>query len=249
MLNRRIALIAIAFVNTTWLVACQEKVLTPTEVQAVQTANSAYKAYERGDCTAVRKLTDPDILEVWEFNEKRHSMLLLQGFCREIEGDISGARDIYRELVLEAPTSFAADDAAERTRILMLIEQDPDYAKWTNDARERIDPKKRKRTPIDRIPVEFPPLAKATGVGGYAIVEFGITQRGNTEDPIIVESKPPFLFDGASLRAVRRWQYMRESSADGRDDRELIRLLFTSDGSHDSVDSVNDDSAEPSDPQ
>lgn len=245
MLNRRIALIAIVFVST-WFVACQEKVLTPTEVQAVQTANSAYKAYERGDCTTVRKLTDPDILELWEFNEKRHSMLLLQGFCREIEGDISGARDIYRELVLEAPTSFAADDAAERTRILMLIEQDPDYAKWTNDARERIHTEKRKRTPIDRIPVEFPPLAKVTGVEGYAIVEFGITQRGNTADPIVVESNPPFLFDGASLRAVRRWQYMRESSVDGGDDRELIRLLFTPDGSQDSVD---DDSAEPSGPQ
>jgi TonB family protein len=248
MLNRRIALIAIAFVST-WLAACQGKVLTPTEVQAVQTASNAYKAYERGDCTTVRKLTDPDILEVWEFNEKRHSMLLLQGFCREIEGDISGARDIYREVVLEASTSFAADDAAERTRILMLMEQDPDYAERTKGARERIHTGKRKRTPIDRIPVEFPPLAKATGVEGYAIVEFGITQRGNTEDPIIVESNPPFLFDGASLRAVRRWQYMRESSVDGSDDRELIRLLFTSDGSQDSVDSVDDDSAEPSDPQ
>jgi hypothetical protein len=157
MLNRRIAPIAIALLSVS-LVACQSKVLSPTELQAVQTASEAYLAYEREDCATVRRLTDPDALEVWEFNEKRHSMLLLQGFCREIAGDITGAREIYRELTVEAPTSFAADDAAERTRILTLIELDPDYAKWTNDARERIDTEKRKRTPIDRVPVEFPPL-------------------------------------------------------------------------------------------
>jgi TonB family protein len=229
LLDRRNTLIAIAS-SSVLLAACQTGDIASTELQAVQTASDTYLAYERGDCTTVRRLADPDALEYWTFNEMRHSMLLLQGFCRELEDDISGARDIYRALVLEAPTSFAADDAAERTRILKLIDEDPDYARWARDARERVDPGKRRRTPVERVPAEFPPLAKATGIDGYAIVEFGITQRGETENPVVVESSPPFLFDGASLRAVRRWQYLRETPT-GPDDRQLIRILFKPDRS------------------
>lgn len=233
MLNRRAALITIALASAL-LTACQAKILTPTELEAVQTSADTYLAYERGDCRTVRTLADPDKLDVWAYNEMRHSMLLLQGFCREIDGDIKGARDIYRQLVLEAPNSFASDDAVERTRVLKLIENDPDYDRWVRTARERIDLEKPWRTPVERVPAEFPPLAQAAGIDGYAIVEFGITQRGDTDNPIIVESSPPLLFDGTTLRAVRRWQYVRNPSI-SKDDRQLIRILFRQDGSRDST--------------
>jgi len=230
MLNRRVAIIIA--LGSALLAACQPKILTPTELEAVQTTSDSYLAFERGDCQTVRNLTDPDQLDIWASNEMRHSMLLLHGFCREIEGDSEGARDIYRQLILEAPRSFASGDAVERTRVLKLIENDIDYERRIRTARERIDPEKPRRTPIDRVPAEFPPLAKATGIDGYAIVEFSITQSGNTEDPIVVESHPPLLFDGSAIRAVRRWQYMREPSTRD-DDRQLIRILFRRDGERD----------------
>lgn len=211
------------------LSACRTPASAPTSLDATRTSSDSYLAYQRGDCLTVQKLTDPAGLRVWAHDEMRHSTLLLQGFCREIEGDIQGAREIYRQLAREAPGSFASDDAAERTRILKIIEKDPDYLQWVDDARERAHSDKPRRTPVDRIPVEFPPLAKAIGIDGYAIVEFEITRRGNTENPVVVESDPPLLFDGAVLRAVRRWQYEREPST-SEPDRQLIRILFRPDG-------------------
>jgi TonB family protein len=251
MQNRPVTLIAILPL-VSLLSACQTAEPTPTELEGARTASDAYLAYARGDCVTARTLSDPETLELWPFNEMRHSMLLIQGFCREQDGEVEGARDIYRSLVLEAPTSFAADDAAERTRVLKLMEQDPEFAERIRRAKDHVDPDKPRRTPIDRVPVEFPPLAKATRVDGYVVVEFAITQRGTTEDPFVVDSRPPYLFDGAALRAVRQWQYMREGSDDD-DNQQLIRILFKQDDSEeagsDDSDAPGDDSAAAVDPQ
>jgi TonB family protein len=243
MLYRRVKIIAVAL-GGALLAACQPKVLTPTEFESVQTASDAYLAYEQGDCTTVRELTDPAQLEVWAFNEMRHSMLLLGGFCREIDGDTKGARDIYRQLVLEAPNSFASEDAVERTRILKIMAQDPDYARQILSAPERLDLDKPKREPIDRVSAEFPPLARATRIDGYAIVEFRITRRGDTENPIVVESSPPLLFDGTAIRAVRRWHYMPKTSS-SNDDQQVIRILFKGDAPPDSQDEEETDLSAP----
>lgn len=227
-LNRTTALFMLGL-STMLLASCQPKVMMPTEIESAQTANDAYLAYERGDCNTVRQLTDPDSLEAWPFNEMRHSMLLLRGFCLEIGDDVDGARETYHELILEAPNSFASDDAAERIRVLKLIEDDPNFVDWTRAAKDRAKADAPQRTPIDRVPVEFPPLAKATGIDGYAVIEYGITGRGDIDNPVVVESNPPFLFDGVSLRAVRRWQYARSRSA-GAISRHLIRIVFKRDG-------------------
>jgi TonB family protein len=228
MLNRSIIVLSLA-AGCLELAACQAKILPPQELQAVETATAAYHAYEQSDCATVKRLADADALDVWAFNEMRHSMKLLYAFCREIDGDLETAQAVYRKLLIEAPNSFAANDAAERIRVLKVTANDPSYALWTASAHDRMDLTKLNRTPIDRVPVQFPPLAKATGIKGYAIVEFGVTKRGGTENPVVVDSNPPLIFDGASVRAVRRWQYMRETQVDANS-RQLIRLLFIPDG-------------------
>jgi TonB family protein len=236
MLNRWILVFAIALGSIS-LAGCRPQALTPTDVHAVDTAKSAYRAFADGDCETVETLTNEDSLEPWEFNEMRHSMMLLGAFCDEIDGDIDAARDIYRRLVVEAPSSFAADDAAERIRVLKDSEADPTYARRGEAARDRIDPSKPGRTAIDRVPVKFPPLAGAAGIEGYSIVEFGVTKEGETENPVVVDASPPLIFDGASIRAIRRWQYRRESTIDP-DHRQLIRLLFQPDGQTDLVETT-----------
>ncbi len=211
------------------IAACTPKFLTPSEIEAVETATNAYRAYAGRDCATVGRLTEEDALDVWEFNEVRHSMQLLRGFCHEIEGDIGEARNVYRRLVVEAPNSFAADDAAERIRVLRISEADPDYVLWMAAASHRINRSRPRRTPINRTAVQFPPLARVIGVEGFTIVEFGVTRRGETENPVVVDSSPPLLFDGASIRAIRRWKYQRASNSDPND-RQLIRLLFKPNG-------------------
>jgi TonB family protein len=238
MLNRWILVFAIALGSIS-LAACRPQALTPSNVQSVETAKSAYRAFAEGDCQAVETLTNENSLEPWEFNEMRHSMLLLGGFCDELDGDIDAARDIYRRLVVEAPSSFAADDAAERIRVLKISEADPTYARRKEAARDRIDPSKSNRRAIDRVPVKFPPLAGIAGIEGYSIVEFGVTKKGETENPLVVDSSPPLVFDGASIRAIRRWQFMRASNADP-EHRQLIRLLFQPGGQTDSVETTEE---------
>jgi len=233
--HRHVAAVAFIALIALLVSACRSTAPPPSELEGAQTASDAYLAYERGDCVTARRLSDPEVLESWPFNEMRHSVLLIQGFCREIDGDVDGAREIYRRLVLDAPTSFASDDAAERTRILKLIEDDPGYSSRVLEVKEGANPDRPRRTPIDRVPAQFPPLAKATGVEGYVVIDFDVTQRGTTEDPLVVDSHPPFLFDGAALRAVRQWQYMREGSADG-DSRQLIRIVFRPETEDDSAD-------------
>ena len=189
-LNRAVALFLLGF---GWfsLVACRPQALTPTELQAALTATSAYQAYQDNDCTTVDTLTEGNLLDVWKLNEMRHSMLLLQGFCRELEGDIRSARSVYRRLVVEAPASFASKDAEERLRILSLSESNPTYVPWTKAARDRIDRKRPDRNPIDRVRVVFPPLARASGIAGFTVVEFGITKSGDTVNPVVVDSPHP----------------------------------------------------------
>jgi TonB family protein len=199
----------------------------PSDYESLQEASDVYLAYERGDCERASRLSDPTLLAAWDENEIRHSTLLVHGFCQELNGDTSGAREVYETLMQDAPESFAARDAKERARIIRINESDPGHADWMRSARDRAKTAQNnaKRVPVERQPASFPPVARATGIEGYAVVEFGVTPRGRTSDPIVIESKPAFLFDGAAIRAVRRWEYEPDKSAESND-IQVIRLVF-----------------------
>jgi protein TonB len=61
--------------------------------------------------------------------------------------------------------------------------------------------------PLVRVDPEFPPRAKQQGIKGFVQVEFTITPVGTIADAVVINSKPPFVFDRAALQAVRRWKY------------------------------------------
>jgi len=217
-----------------FLVSCQSMVAEPpTDQEALQDAVNALLAYERGDCTTASHLTNARELAAWEATEIRHSMLLLNGFCKELDGDLGAARAIYDRLIEEEPASFAAQDAKERSRIIRINESDPSHASWMRNARARAmsaESNKSERVPLQRQPAVFPPLAQLSSVGGYAVIEFGVTPTGQTTDPVIIESAPPLLFDGTAVRAIRRWEYAPRRANSGND-VQVIRLLFQSDDS------------------
>lgn len=207
-------------------VACQSVAPEPPEEeQAVEYAVDAYRAYERGDCSSVQTQASSAQVENWNANELRHSFRLLKAFCQELDGDIEGARDTYRSLLRDAPLSFAAQDAGDRLILLRQAESDPEYTAWVAAAKQRAATGSTTREALDRVPAEFPPLAQRAGVGGYAVVEFGVTPRGDTDAPVVVESQPPLIFDGVAVRAVREWRYQRDH-ADAKSRRQAIRLVF-----------------------
>lgn len=199
-----------------------------SEFESLQDASDAYLAYERGDCQTVLQLTQFATLEFWEENELRHSMYLVHGFCQEIEGNTRRARQAYERVLAAAPSSFSGLDAQERLRQIRLQEADPNHAETLAEARIRALADTADRQPIVREKAAFPPVPRAAGIEGYALVEFGVTPRGETSDPIVIESSPRFIFDGTALRAVREWEYARKPGAQ-KADRQVIRLSFISD--------------------
>lgn len=65
----------------------------------------------------------------------------------------------------------------------------------------------RELTPLVRIPPEYPMSARAKGIQGYVILRFTVTETGAVEDPEVLRSQPPGVFDRSASRAVLRWKY------------------------------------------
>jgi len=227
-MSKRFFVPAALLLGAIGLAGCQSNsgslVYTESE-QSIETAAAAYQAYARGDCKDVRARTVPSLIRDWEKNELLHSMVLIRTYCQELDGDVEGALESYRNLVQEAPLSSASDDARERLRFIGLIQRDPDYANWIEDARLRAIGGSTDRAPLERVPAVFPLLARAAGIEGYAVVEFGVTPKGDTDAAVIVDSQPPLLFEGAVLRAVRQWRYTPDHNG-SESPRQAIRIVF-----------------------
>ncbi|MFK7896826.1 MAG: energy transducer TonB [Myxococcota bacterium] len=207
------------------LVACQQTRLAETELEAVQKASDVYLAYEQGDCARVYMLTGEEALGGLSKGELRDSLTLARAFCFEQEGETESALAIYAQLVRGDSRTFGATDAGERRREISALASDTEYATWVEKTVADAGAMTAARTPLSRIPAQFPPAARAAGIEGYAVVVFGVSESGETETPLVVASEPPLLFDGASLRAVRQWQFEPQEDAMAKS-RQVIRILF-----------------------
>ena len=54
---------------------------------------------------------------------------------------------------------------------------------------------------------EYPQRALARGIEGWVLVSFTIAETGAVVAPVVVDSDPRGVFDGAALRAVARYRY------------------------------------------
>lgn len=61
--------------------------------------------------------------------------------------------------------------------------------------------------PLVRIPPVYPVRAERLHLGGAVVVEFTINEAGRVENPRVVESKPPGIFDQAAKQAILRWRF------------------------------------------
>jgi TonB family protein len=219
----------IAILGGLLALSCQHEAKAPAaaeDIRGIQIATDAYVAYQHADCETVYQLTQPAQVDAMQATELRYSLRLVRGFCQEQDGDQPAARVTYHRVVDEGrATSFAAADARERLRILDLLADDPDYARRVEAAQSGLREPAETRDPVRREKAVYPPLARASGIEGFAVVEFGVSRQGRTVDPVIVDSEPPFVFDGAALRAVRRWEYKIKRRAD-KQERHVIRMVF-----------------------
>jgi protein TonB len=61
--------------------------------------------------------------------------------------------------------------------------------------------------PLVRVDPDYPPRAKQRGIEGYVDIEFTISPVGTVQDANVINADPPFVFDRAALRAIRKWRY------------------------------------------
>ncbi len=61
--------------------------------------------------------------------------------------------------------------------------------------------------PTLRIPPVYPLRALRSGIQGVVTVEFIIAIDGSVKNPVIINAKPPKIFDSAVLKAISKWKY------------------------------------------
>ena len=54
---------------------------------------------------------------------------------------------------------------------------------------------------------EYPTRLAQRGITGYVIVQFDVTKEGTVENPVVIEAKPPSVFDRSALRAAVKFKY------------------------------------------
>lgn len=61
--------------------------------------------------------------------------------------------------------------------------------------------------PIVKVAPVYPRRAQTRGIEGYVLLEFVVTRTGAVTDPVVLESKPPGIFDRAAMNAAVKFKY------------------------------------------
>ncbi len=61
--------------------------------------------------------------------------------------------------------------------------------------------------PIVKVAPVYPRRAQTRGIEGYVLLEFTVTKTGAVENPVVIEAKPPGIFDRAAINAALKFKY------------------------------------------
>ena len=61
--------------------------------------------------------------------------------------------------------------------------------------------------PIVKVAPIYPRRAQTRGIEGYVLLEFVVMTTGAVRDPIVVDAKPPGIFDRAAIQAALKFKY------------------------------------------
>ena len=61
--------------------------------------------------------------------------------------------------------------------------------------------------PIVKVLPIYPRRAQSRGISGYVLLQFVVTSTGTVRDPVVIEAKPPGIFDRAAINAALKFKY------------------------------------------
>ena len=80
--------------------------------------------------------------------------------------------------------------------------------------------------PIIKVAPVYPQRAITRGIEGYVLLEFVVTTSGAVRDPVVVEAKPPGIFDRAAIQAALKFKYRPKVANGERMEVSGVRNLF-----------------------
>lgn len=61
--------------------------------------------------------------------------------------------------------------------------------------------------PIVKVAPVYPRRAQTRGIEGYVLLEFIVTRTGAVANPVVIEAKPPGIFDRSAINAALKFKY------------------------------------------
>lgn len=61
--------------------------------------------------------------------------------------------------------------------------------------------------PIVKVAPIYPRRAQTRGIEGYVLLEFIVTTTGAVRNPVVIDAKPPGIFDRAAIQAALKFKY------------------------------------------
>ena len=61
--------------------------------------------------------------------------------------------------------------------------------------------------PIVKVAPIYPRRAQTRGIEGYVLLEFIVMTTGAVRDPVVIDAKPPGIFDRAAIQAALKFKY------------------------------------------
>ena len=61
--------------------------------------------------------------------------------------------------------------------------------------------------PIVKVNPQYPRRAQTRGIEGYVLLEYIATKTGAVRDPVVIEAKPPGIFNRAAINAALKYKY------------------------------------------
>ncbi|MEE8059743.1 MAG: energy transducer TonB [Pseudomonadales bacterium] len=81
--------------------------------------------------------------------------------------------------------------------------------------------------PIVKVAPMYPRRANSRGIEGSCIVEYTVTKSGSTRDVIAIECQPKGYFEGASIKAAKKFKYKPRVIDGEAIDVSGVQNLFT----------------------
>ena len=61
--------------------------------------------------------------------------------------------------------------------------------------------------PIVKVAPQYPRRAQTRGIEGFVLLEYIVTKTGAVRDPVVIDAKPPGIFNRAAINATLKYKY------------------------------------------